>query len=385
MVLKDAVPGNSRGLEDGLPDDGGRRPGPAVSVVVPCYNERENVPRMVAALEAALAGLDWEVIFVDDDSPDGTTAIARELAGRDARVRCIRRVGRRGLASAVIEGALSASGALVAVLDGDMQHDETRIPEMLRLLESGRDIVVGSRKLRGGSTEGLSSPAREWLSAQGIRLAQVLTRTTLTDPMSGFFALRRALFDRLAPRLTGQGFKILLDLVLAAPAPLAIEEVPYRFRPRAAGESKLDALVMFQFAGLLIDKLLRGALPLRFIGFAAVGAVGVLVNLCVLLVAQHLGLAFGPAQTLGTVVAMVANFQMNNSLTYRTVRLKGARYWRGLVLFMLVCGLGGIANIGIARALHAQSTGSAISSVAGAVVGVVWNYAISATLVWRGR
>jgi dolichol-phosphate mannosyltransferase len=340
---------------------------------------------MVAALDAALSGFAWEVIFVDDDSPDGTADIARGLAKTDARVRCIRRVGRRGLASAVIEGALAASGSMVAVLDGDLQHDETRLPAMFALLESGAEIVVGSRRLDGGSSDGLASPAREKLSSLGIKLAQILTRTSLTDPMSGFFVLRQALFDRLAPRLTGQGFKILLDLVLAAPAPLKIKEIPYQFRPRQAGESKLDALVMFQFAGLLLDKLLRGALPLRFLSFAAVGAVGVLVNLVVLLLAQRAGLDFGRAQVLGTLVAMVANFQMNNSLTYRTVRLKGTPYWRGLILFMLACSLGGVANIGIARALHAASTGSAASSAAGALVGVVWNYAFSATLVWRTR
>ncbi len=359
------------------------RPGPAISVIVPCYNERDNVVPMVAALDAALAGLAWEVIFVDDNSPDDTSVTARSISHEDARVRCIRRVGRRGLASAVIEGALSASGALIAVLDGDLQHDETRLPAMFAALEAGADIAVGSRHVGGGSSQGLSSPLRVWLSSEGIKLAQRLTGTSLNDPMSGFFALRRTLFDQLAPRLMGQGFKILLDLVLAAQTPLKLAEVPYQFRPRRAGESKLDALVIFQFAGLLIDKVLHGVLPLRFMGFAAVGGVGILINLLVLLSAQHLGMTFAAAQTLGTVVAMVANFQMNNSLTYRTVRLKGRRYWLGLLLFMLVCGLGGIANIGIARTLHADSITAAAAGTAGALIGVVWNYAMSATLVWR--
>ncbi len=360
------------------------RPGHAVSIIVPCYNERGNVAPMVAALDAALAGLDWEVIFVDDNSPDGTSEVARQICGEDSRVRCIRRVGRRGLASAVIEGALSASGSVVAVLDGDLQHDETRLPMMFAALEAGADLAVGSRRVDGGSSEGLSSPARVWLSARGIRLAQMLTNTSLSDPMSGFFVLRRALFDQLAPGLVGQGFKILLDLALAAPFPLKITEIPYQFRPRRSGESKLDALVMFQFVGLLIDKLLRGAVPLRFMSFAAVGGVGVLINLIVLLLAQRAGLTFGVAQTVGTLVAMVANFQMNNSLTYRTVRLKGRRYWRGLLLFMLVCSLGAFANIGIARALHAASISAAAAGAAGALIGVVWNYAMSSTLVWRG-
>jgi dolichol-phosphate mannosyltransferase len=340
---------------------------------------------MVAALDAALTGLHWEVIFVDDNSPDGTSAIARRVSEADARVRCIRRVGRRGLASAVIEGALSASGPIIAVLDGDLQHDEKILPAMFARLEAGADIVVGSRHVDGGSSDGLSSPLRVWLSTEGIKLAQRLTGAALNDPMSGFFVIRRALFDQLAPRLMGQGFKILLDLVLAAGAPLKLAEVPYQFRARLSGESKLDALVMFQFAGLLIDKVLHGALPLRFMGFAAVGGVGILINLFVLLLAQHFGMNFSSAQTLGTAVSMVANFQMNNSLTYRTVRLKGPRFWRGLVLFMLVCSLGAVANIGIARTLHADSVASAAAGTAGALIGVVWNYAMSATLVWRNQ
>jgi len=340
---------------------------------------------MVAALDTALAGVTWEVVFVDDDSPDGTAAAARDIARQDRRVRCIRRVGRRGLSSAVIEGALSSSADYVAVIDGDMQHDETRLPAMIAVLGAGADLAVGSRHVAGGDNAGLASPLREKLSGAGIRIARLVTRTDLSDPMSGFFMLRRGLFEALAARLTGQGFKILLDLVLAAPAPLKIVEIPYKFRPRAAGESKLDALVLAQFAGLLIDKALRGTVPLRFITFALVGAFGVLINLAVLEAARRLGIGFGAAQTLGTIVAMVANFWLNNQLTYRAQRLKGGRVWRGLLLFLLVCGLGAIANIGIARALYAENGSDIFSGAAGAAVGVVWNYAVSATLVWRVR
>lgn len=358
---------------------------PRLTVVVPCYNERANVAPMVAALERALAGISWEVVFVDDDSPDGTAAAARDIAQMDTRVRCIRRIGRRGLSSAVIEGALSSSAEVVAVLDGDLQHDETRLPLMLDALQAGADLAVGSRRVEGGDSGGLSSPLRRRLSGAGIGIARALTGTSLTDPMSGFFALPRPLFEALATRLTGQGFKILLDLVLASPRPLKIVEIPYRFRPRAAGESKLDALVLAQFAGLLVDKALRGAVPLRFITFALVGAFGVVINLVVLELARRGGVGFGKAQTLGTIIAMVANFQLNNQLTYRAQRLKGGRFWRGLLLFLGVCGLGAIANIGIARALYAENGSGIFAGAAGAAVGVVWNYAVSATLVWRVR
>lgn len=356
-----------------------------LTVVVPCYKERDNVAPMVAALDAALAGIAWEVVFVDDDSPDGTAAAARALAQTDGRVRCIRRVGRRGLSSAVIEGALSSSADFVAVIDGDLQHDETRLPLMLEAVRNGADMAVGSRHVEGGDSSGLSSPLRVRLSATGIKIAQMMTRTSISDPMSGFFLLRREMFETLAGRLTGQGFKILLDLILASPRRLNIAEIPYKFRPRTAGESKLDVLVLAQFAGLLLDKLLGRTVPLRFISFALVGGFGVLVNLAVLQGARAAGLGFTEAQTLGTILAMIANFQLNNQLTYRAQRLKGARAWRGLVLFLLVCSLGAYANIGIAKALYAENGHSLLSGAAGAAVGVVWNYAVSATLVWRLR
>ncbi len=360
---------------------------PALTVVVPCFNERPNVAPMVARLDAALAGIAWEAVFVDDNSPDGTAAEVRRIAQIDPRVRCIRRIGRRGLASAVIEGALSSSAQYVAVIDGDLQHDETRLPAMLAALRSGNyDLAVGSRHVEGGDTAGLANRWRHLLSDGGIRLAQLFLPVRLTDPMSGFFALPRPLFEQRAPTLTGQGCKILVYVVLSSPAPLRLIELPCRFGERVAGESKLDALVMTQFIGLLLDKVFGGLLPLRFISFALVGALGVLVNLAVLTIGLKLvGLTFEVAQAIATVVAMVCNFQLNNEITYRDQRLRGPRLWRGLLLFMLVCGFGAVANVGIAQVLYERDTAWSIAGGIGAVIGVVWNYAVSATLVWRAR
>jgi len=360
---------------------------PVLSVIVPCYNERPNVAPMIAKLEAALVGLPWEVIYVDDNSPDGTAQEVRRIARDDPRVRCIRRIGRRGLASAVIEGALSSSADFVAVIDGDLQHDETRLPVMLRTLRGGGyDIAVASRHVEGGDNAGLSSRFRHVLSDGGIWLAQAFLPVRLTDPMSGFFMLPRPLFEELARGLNGQGFKILLDLVLSSTSPLRVLEVPARFRERAAGESKMDALVMVQFAGLLVDKVFGGLLPLRFFSFALVGALGIVVHLSVLaLLRQTTMLGFEAEQAIATVVAMVFNFQLNNAITYRDQRLKGPRLWRGLLLFLLVCGVGAIANVGIAQVLYEQHTNWTIAGGIGAMIGVVWNYAVSATLVWRSR
>jgi dolichol-phosphate mannosyltransferase len=363
------------------------RGAPEVTVVVPSYNERANVAPLIARLDAALYGIAWEVVYVDDDSPDGTSAEVRRIAQTDPRVRCIRRIGRRGLASAVIEGALSSSAQYVAVIDADLQHDETRLPDMLAALRTGQyDLAVGSRHLEGGDTAGLASRWRHILSDGGIRMARLFLPVRLTDPMSGFFMLPRPLFESLARNLTGQGFKILLDLALSSPAPLRVIEIPCLFHERVAGESKLDALVMAQFAGLLLDKVFGGLLPLRFISFALVGALGVVVHLAVLALAVELaGLAFEPAQVVATLVAMVFNFQLNNEITYRDQRLRGPRLWRGLLLFMLVCSFGAVANVGIAKTLYDTHTSWSAAGAIGAVIGVVWNYAVSATLVWRAR
>jgi dolichol-phosphate mannosyltransferase len=363
------------------------RGAPLLTVVVPCYNERPNVAPLIARLDAALYGIPWEVVCVDDNSPDGTAAEVRRIAQTDARVRCIRRVGRRGLSSAVIEGALSSSAQFVAVIDGDLQHDETKLPDMLTALQSGQyDLAVGSRHSPGGGDAGLATRWRHVLSQGGIRLAQYFLPIRLSDPMSGFFRLPRSIFECLAGNLTGQGFKILLDLALSAPAPLRVIEIPFMFHERAAGESKLDALVLVQFAGLLLDKVFGGLLPLRFLSFGLVGALGVLVHLAVLSVVLKLGgLDFELAQAVATGVAMVFNFQLNNEITYRDQRLRGPRLWRGLLLFMLVCGLGAVTNVGIAKTLYDTNTSWSIAGAVGAVIGVVWNYAVSATLVWRAR
>ena len=354
---------------------------------MPSYNERPNVAPMIARLDAALTGIAWEAIYVDDDSPDGTAAEVRRIAQTDPRVRCLRRIGRRGLASAVIEGALASSAPFVAVIDADLQHDETRLPVMLQALQGGTyDLAVASRHVEGGDNAGLANRWRHVLSGGGIRLAQWFLPTPLSDPMSGFFMMPRPLFEELAHHLTGQGFKILLDLVLSAPAPLRVLEVPAQFRARAEGESKLDILVLTQFGGLLIDKVLGGIVPLRFISFAVVGALGVLVNMAVLaLLRQTTGFSFETEVAVATIIAMAFNFELNNAVTYRDQRLRGPRLWRGLVLFILVCGLGAIANIGIAQTLFAEHMRWSFAGAIGAVIGVVWNYAVSATLVWRAR
>jgi dolichol-phosphate mannosyltransferase len=359
---------------------------PRLTIVIPCYNEAANVAEMVRRLDTALAGIAWEAVFVDDDSPDGTAAIAKRIAATDPRVRCIRRVGRRGLSSACIEGILSSAAPFFAVIDGDLQHDETILPEMLRVLEAGEaELAIGSRHVEGGDASTGFTGLRAKASEAATLAAERFLPVKVADPMSGFFAMPRPLFEEIAPKLNGTGFKILLDVLLSAPRALVVREVPYSFRPRIAGESKLDLGVIIEFGGLLVDKALGGVVPLRFLSFAAVGVLGVFVHMAVLaLTHAAAGLSFDAAMGLAAFAAMTVNFFVNNRITYRDRRLRGPAMLRGLVLFYIVCGIGAVANTGVASLLVEDGVfGWGLAGVAGAVLTVVWNYAMSSTLVWR--
>jgi dolichol-phosphate mannosyltransferase len=361
--------------------------GPELSIIVPTFNERDNVAPMVGLLDAALAGIAWEVIFVDDDSPDGTADEAKRLALIDRRVRCILRVGRRGLAGATIEGMLASSAPYVAVIDGDLQHDERILPEMLGAVrEAGCDLVVATRLREGDSITGLSDQ-RSFLSDFGRFLAGFVIRSKVSDPMSGFFMVRRSIVEALAPKLATEGFKILADILATSPKPLATREVGYVFRERQHGESKLDARVAFDYIAFLIHHLTGRLIPIRFFMFGMVGASGVVVHLVTLkLVLEVLPSAgFDASQLIATFVAMLSNFLLNNQLTYRDRRHKGWRIIPNFLLFAASCSVGLIANIGLASMIYADQPTWWIAGLAGALIGTVFNYATSSLLVWRKK
>lgn len=358
-----------------------------LAVVVPTFNEAANVAELVRRLDHALTGRHWEIVFVDDDSADGTADAVRALALADPRVRCLQRIGRRGLARAVVEGVLATAAPVVAVMDADLQHDETVLPAMLQRLEQeALDVVVGSRYTHGGSVAGWDQ-GRQRLSQAGTRLARRLLKAgmaDLADPMSGFFVMRRSAFDAAVRRMSGEGYKVLLDLLLSAPQPLRCAEVPYRFRPRHAGESKLDSAVVWEHALLLLDKQFGRWVSARFLMFALVGASGMAVHFTALWVLHRgLGAGFGLAQGSATLLAMTSNYTLNNLLTYRDRRHRGARWWLGLLSFWAVCGIGAVANVGVATALFEQQEGWLLSGVAGAVVGTAWNYLATRAVTWK--
>jgi dolichol-phosphate mannosyltransferase len=359
---------------------------PVLSVVVPTFNERDNVATLYHKLEATLGGIAWEVVFVDDNSPDDTWDVVRGLARQDPRVRCIRRVGRRGLSGACIEGILACSAPYAAVMDADLQHDETQLPRMLSLLESGEvELVAGSRYIEGGNAASFDK-RRAGASALATEIAKRMLGVSIADPMSGFFMIRRDRFEQLAPELSTQGFKILLDIVATAKGQLKAAEIPYTFGARLHGQSKLDSMVALDFLGLVLAKFTHDVISLRFFLFAMVGGTGLLVHLGTLFVALMIfGLPFAESQAAGAVTAMTSNFVLNNFLTYRDQRLKGFAILRGLVAFYLVCSVGLLANVGVAFSVYAQQPIWWLAGAAGALMGVVWNYAMSGLFVWRKR
>lgn len=360
---------------------------PELAVIVPTFNERTNIGELLRRLCAVLEGVAFEIVVVDDDSPDGTAELVRELAAQDPRLRCLVRIGRRGLASACIEGMLSTSAPYLAVIDADLQHDERLLLQMLEILRSGQaDLVVASRYLEGPEVAGWAEE-RRLLSRVGTVLARMWPRLrTLHDPLSGFFAITRTAFEATARRLSGLGFKLLLDILLSAPVPLRIKELPYRFSPRQWGASKLDARVAVEFVLLLIDKILGGRIPPRFVLFAAVGGLGVLVHLGTLVILhEYLAVAFLRAHTLATFVAMTFNFAVNNALTYRDRRLRGVAWLRGWLSFLFICSLGALANVGIAAVVFARGESWPVAALAGILVGAVWNYAVTSVFTWGDR
>ena len=356
---------------------------PELSVVVPAYRERDNVVPVLAALEQALAGLDWEAIFVVDDALDGTEEVVRERAQADPRVRILHRIGRRGLASACVEGMLASSAPFLAVIDADLQHDESLLPLLLERIRAGdADIVVASRYMQGASTGELGA-GRVRASRLASAVSRLLTRE-LSDPMSGFFVVRRAFLERVVRRLYGRGFKILLDLIAVARGEARIVELPYHMRTRRHGESKLDARVIAEFFMLILYHLFGRLLPARFYLFAAVGMTGLAVHLVALWAMFSASGNFLLSQIVATWAAMTSNFFLNNAFTYSDHGLRGRRIWRGLLSFYVACGVGAFINIAVAEWLFLKSVAYWAAGLSGALIAALWNFFTTASFTWGG-
>ncbi len=356
-----------------------------LSIIIPTFNERDNLPVLFKRLTTLLSDIPFEILVVDDHSPDGTADFVRKCGRENLRIRVLERRGRRGLASACVEGALASCGEVIAVMDADLQHDESLLIPMWKLIISREwDGVVGSRFI-GESVHSLS-PLREKISRNGIKIANYFLPSPLTDPMSGFFMVRREIFTAALPRMSPMGFKILFDLLASYPHQgVRIQELSFHFRPRFHGESKLDSLVIWEFAMYLAERLTRGKFSAHFISFALIGSLGVLFHLSIIKLLLLLGMVFIHAHIVATSVTIILNFILNNFLTYRHKRLAGIfEFLKGLLSFYGVCAVGFVGNVGVAHFM-VKSVNSpwAFSAVMGIVVGTFWNYGISKQVTWK--
>lgn len=366
-----------------MPSNEERSPSGRLSLIVPTYNERANIAGLITAVSRVLEGFDWEIVVVDDDSPDRTFEEVRRIAVQDRRVRCLRRVGRRGLASAVIEGALAASGEFIAVMDADFQHDERILAEMYRkITETEADVVVATR-YDGQGGVGEWGTARKAMSRLATWVSRLVVGGQTSDPMSGFFMFRRDVLDELVYDLSAQGYKILLDILASARRPLRVEEVPFVFRTRTEGESKISAMVIAEYATLMVEKLSRGIVPGRFALFCMVGSLGILVHMLALWTSRTAGVAFEEGQMMATFVAMLFNFGLNNEVTYRRWRLSGSAIYGGVVSFCIVCSVGALANVSVAELALTQFDSWTLAGLAGALIGGVINFSIADNVVWQ--
>lgn len=358
-----------------------------LSIVLPTYNERQNVGRILEELLPLQQRFDLEVLFVDDDSADGTADLIKQLAHGQSGVRLIRRVGRAGLASAIKEGILDATGDVIVVMDCDGQHEPAAVEAAVTaLLSTGSDLVVGSRFHPDAAIHGLSvKRTRNSTWANTIARFSLPGYRRLTDYMSGFFALRPDAALRFVRRVDVNGFKFLYELLSISRGSLRVSEIPLRFQARVAGDSKLDLAIVWDLGVSILHTLLLRSIPRRAISFALVGLSGVAVQM---LVVQALmggtGLAFKQALPIAVVVAASSNYLINNALTFRFQRQQGTALLKGLLKFLLVASLPVLANVGVASSFYnLVSRNTFLAQLAGILVVFVWNYAASSRFVWN--
>jgi len=216
-----------------------------LSLIAPTFNEAENISRLVGEVDRHLVRVDYEIIIADDNSPDRTWQVAEGIGTANPHIKALRRITDPGLTRSVIDGFTLASGDIVACMDADLQHDPVILPKMLQAITNGADIVIGSRYVEGGST-GTWKFVRRVPSWAATKMAQLMLGVEIHDPLSGYFMLRRDQFLRIKDKLRGNGFKILLEII-ANSGLCKIQEIPYTFRPRLAGKSKLTRRVVVAY------------------------------------------------------------------------------------------------------------------------------------------
>jgi len=358
---------------------------PAYAIIIPTLNEARNITALIERLENVLHHLDWEAIFVDDASTDGTVEELRSWALRTPRVRFLRRVGRRGLSSACVDGMMSTAAEYLAVMDADLQHDENLLPAMFETLASDdANLVVASRYMEEGGT-GSWDKNRVSLSKFATWVAGKTMKARCSDPMSGFFALHRGIIDAVAEKVQSRGFKILFDILTQPGLLLSIREFPYVFRERVAGSTKFSCAVMADFGWLLLTRILSRFAYAQFAMFCFVGLLGMGVHLTALfLLHRQLGLSFLSGQIAATLCAMTFNYLLNNRVTFGQQSLRGVRALSaGYGKFVAACAVGALANIASAEFLQVHGVFWWLAACAGIVIGAFINYFFARFFIWK--
>lgn len=356
------------------------------AVIVPTLNEAGNVSELVRRLENILQGLDWEIIFVDDNSKDGTLEELYNLAKSKPYVRYLRRLGRKGLASACVEGMMSSNADYMAVMDADLQHDETKLPELFNALSTGQaNLAVASRYTGDGGT-GEWSKSRVGISKLATWISRLFLKAPCSDPMSGFFALDREIIDKSAPKIQSQGFKILFDILSMPELDIRLKEIPYVFSSREIGESKLSSIVIVEFLWLLASKIFGRVIHTEFVLFCFVGFLGVFVHLLtVFIFFKQFSLSFVISQGIATLVAMTTNYLINNLLTFKDKKLHGKDFIKGYGKFVLACTVGALVNVAVANQLFESGLFWPLAAAAGTVVGAIFNYFFAKFTIWKDK
>ena len=359
-----------------------------ISIVIPTFNEVENIVPLLKKLTLILNDFEYEIVVVDDDSPDGTSDEVNKYMKKNKRIKLITRIGRSGLSSAIKEGLIFAQGKYLLVLDGDGQHHPSFILNMLEEMQRSKyDIVIGSRFLNNSKLEGLSNER-----SLGSKIANKMSRISLhknysklTDYLSGCFCVEKEMTKKYIRKIEINGFKFLYELLSLSKGKLAVHEVPLIFKQRRFGNSKLDIAIVWDFLISIIHNLTLRLLPRRAISFGMVGISGVFVQLFITSFLVEIFLIdFYNALPFAVISAATSNFLINNQLTFRSDRLRNLGLVVGLLKFLIVASLPVIANVGITTAIYKYiSADTFIAQIAGIAIVYAWNYLASSSFVWK--
>ncbi|MDD4322181.1 MAG: glycosyltransferase family 2 protein [Dehalococcoidales bacterium] len=355
----------------------------SVTVVVPTYNESENISPLVGQIAKSISGYDYEILFVDDNSTDGTFEAIEALKG-EYPVRAIVRRDEKGLASAVVKGFENARNDLIVVMDADLQHPPEIIPRLLDALEGGADLAVGSRYTPGGGCSEWSG-LRKLISRGAIMLAGMALPKArkVKDPMSGFFALKRKVITGI--RLDPIGYKILLEVLVLGKYNQVIE-VPFQFQLREQGESKLNLNQQYEYLRHLLRLSIRSGEFARFVKFCLVGGSGVLVNMGLLwLLTEKAGLFYALSSVFAIETSIITNYLLNNFVTFKDRRVPGAKpFLINLAKFNLVSLGGLVINLGI-LSFFTEIIGFhyMVSNLIGIAGATMWNYFVNNWWTWK--